>query len=138
MFIERVSDLQELFSHIQNAWEHLGETEPYWSVLSLEKFKSSEIKVTRSEFYNSGLDNVTTFFKTLERNGIDHTSFETCLEYGCGLGRVTCWLAKRFEKVIGYDISRVHLRLAQQYLDEIGIQNGNRSVGSDLSLSSVA
>jgi SAM-dependent methyltransferase len=92
-------------------------------VLTSEQFKSSRIKDTRSEFYNSGLDNVATLFKTLERNGIDHTSLKTCLEYGCGLGRVTCWLAKRFERVIGYDISRAHLRLAKQYLDEIGIQN---------------
>lgn len=123
MFIERVSDLQGLFSHIQNTWEHLGETEPYWSVLTSEQFKSSRIKDTRSDFYNSGLDNVATLFKTLERNGIEHTSLKTCLEYGCGLGRVTCWLAKRFERVVGYDISRSHLRLAKQYLDEIGIQN---------------
>ena len=123
MFIERVSDLDKLFFHIQNVWEHLGETEPHWSVLVWEQFKSLNIKETRSEFYNSGLDNVATFFKTLERNGIDHTSLKTCLEYGCGLGRVTCWLAKKFESVIGYDISRSHLRLAKQYLDEIGVQN---------------
>ena len=123
MFIERVSDLQRLFSHIQNVWEHLGETEPYWSVLASEQFKSSRIKATRSEFYDSGLDNVATLFKTLERNGVDHASLKTCLEYGCGLGRVTRWLAKRCESVIGYDISRSHLRLAKQYLDETDIQN---------------
>ena len=123
MLIEKVSDLQPLFSHIQNVWENLGETEPYWSVLSADQFKSSRIGVTRSEFYNSGFDNVETLFKTLERNGIDITSLKTCLEYGCGLGRVTCWLAKRFDSVIGYDISRSHLRLAKQYLDEAGIQN---------------
>jgi 2-polyprenyl-3-methyl-5-hydroxy-6-metoxy-1,4-benzoquinol methylase len=123
MAIEKVSDLERLFFHIQNVWEHLGETEPHWSVLVWEQFKSLNIKETRNEFYNSGLNNVATFFKTLERSGIDHTSLKTCLEYGCGLGRVTCWLAKRFESVIGYDISRSHLRLAKQYLDEIGIEN---------------
>lgn len=123
MFIERVSDLQGIFLHTQKVWEHLGETEPYWSVLSSERFKAYGIKETRSEFNNSGLADVARLFKTLERNGIDHTSLKTCLEYGCGLGRVTCWLAKRFETVIGYDISRSHLRLAQQYLDEIGMQN---------------
>ena len=123
MSIETVTDLQGLFSHIQNVWEHLGETEPYWSVLCSEQFKSSRIKFTRSDFYKSGSDNVITLFRTLERNGIDHTSLKTCLEYGCGVGRVTCWLAKRFDRVIGYDISRSHLRLAKQYLDEIGVNN---------------
>jgi SAM-dependent methyltransferase len=123
MLIEKVSDLQPLFSHIQNVWENLGETEPYWSVLSSDQFKSARIEVTRSEFYNSGRDNVETLFKTLDRNGIDTTSLKTCLEYGCGLGRVTYWLAKSFDSVIGYDISKSHLRLAKQYLDEAGIHN---------------
>jgi SAM-dependent methyltransferase len=123
LFIERVYDLNRLFSHIQNTWEYLGETEPYWSVASCEQFKSSKIEGTRSQFYNSGSDNVETLFKILERNGIDHTLLKTCLEYGCGLGRVTCWLAKRFERVIGQDISRSHLQLAKQYLDEIGVHN---------------
>jgi SAM-dependent methyltransferase len=123
MFIERVSDLEELFFHIQNVWEKFGETEAYWSVRTSKQFKSFRIKDTRREFYDSGLDDVLTFFQTLERNNIDHTSLKTCLEYGCGLGRVTCWLAKRFETVIGYDISRPHLQLAKQYLAEIDIQN---------------
>lgn len=123
MFIERVSDLHGLFFHIQNVWERLGETEPYWSVATLEQFKSSRISETRREFYDSGQYNVAALFKTLERNGIDHTSLKTCLEYGCGLGRVTCWLAKSFERVIGYDISRSHLQIAKQYMDEVGIEN---------------
>lgn len=124
LFIERASDLQELFSHIQHVWERLGKIHPYWSVLASEQFRSSRIStVTRDEFYQSGWDNVSTFFKTLERNGIDSTSLKTCLEYGCGIGRVTYWLAKRFEQVIGYDISRSHLQMAKQYLDEKGVQN---------------
>lgn len=124
IFIEQVSDLQELFSHIQGVWENLGEIKPYWSVLTSEQFQSTRMtEVTRSEFYQSGLDNVVTFFKTLERNGINSPPLQTCLEYGCGVGRVTCWLAKRFERVIGYDISRSHLRIAKRYLDEMGIQN---------------
>jgi 2-polyprenyl-3-methyl-5-hydroxy-6-metoxy-1,4-benzoquinol methylase len=123
MLIEKVSDLQPLFSHIQHVWENLGETEPHWSVLSSDLFKTSRIEVTRSEFYKSGFDNVETLFKTLERNNIDIAPLKTCLEYGCGLGRVTYWLAQRFDKVIGYDISRSHLQLAKKYLDEVGIQN---------------
>lgn len=41
----------------------------------------------------------------------------------CGVGRVTRWLAERFESVIGYDISRAHLQIAKNYLTEVGIQN---------------
>ncbi|MCF8127328.1 MAG: class I SAM-dependent methyltransferase [Deltaproteobacteria bacterium] len=123
MSIERVSNYQEIFTNTQKAWESLGEKEPYWSVVTSEQFKSVNIKETKNEFYHSGFNDVTTFFKTLERNGIDHASFRTCLEYGCGLGRVTFWLAEKFETVTGYDISRSHLQLARRYLDESGIQN---------------
>jgi SAM-dependent methyltransferase len=123
MSIERVADLQELFHHIQNAWEHLGETEPYWSVVSWDQFKSSRIKDTKSAFYDLGLVHVNRLFKTLERNDIDHRSLKTCLDYGCGLGRVTYWLAQRFERVVGYDISTSHLRIAKEFLNEKGVQN---------------
>jgi SAM-dependent methyltransferase len=123
LFIERVDDLQDIFLHIQKVWEDLGKTEPYWSVLSSENFKSSKISKTYSDFYNSGRDNVATLFNSLERNKIDHTKFKTCLEYGSGLCRVTYWLAQRFESVIGYDISSSHLKLAKKYLEEINNKN---------------
>ena len=123
MFIEKSADITDLFTHIQHTWEHLGQTEPYWSVATFDDFKSNNIKDLKSKFYNSGLSNVDTLFKTLKRNNIDHRPLNTCLEYGCGLGRVTCWLAKRFEKVFGYDISLSHLKIARQYFDEIGLNN---------------
>ncbi len=123
MFIENARDLEALFSHIQNVWKQLGETEPYWSVLTGEQFRSSNIEWSREEFYGSGLNDVNLLFKAFERNDINYTSFRTCLEYGCGLGRVTGWLAKRFDNVLGYDISEPHLRLAKQYLDESRIHN---------------
>lgn len=123
MFMERVADLHELFHHIQHVWEQLGETEPHWSVLTSDQFKSARIKDTESAFYASGRGHVAVLFKTLERNHIDHASLKTCLEYGCGLGRVTYWLAQRFERVIGYDISTSHLQLAEQHLNEKSIRN---------------
>jgi len=124
MQIEAVQDLQELFSHIQKVWEQFGETEPYWSVATAEQFKSSQIQAsTRKIFYDSGEHEVEKFIKTLDRNNLEYSSFKTCLEYGCGLGRVTSWLAKKFDHVIGYDISKSHLQLAEQYLEEIDVHN---------------
>ena len=38
-------------------------------------------------------------------------------------GRVTRYLAERFEKVFGYDISKPHLQLAEEYLVNEGIKN---------------
>src|SRR6266511_3818509 len=117
------SDLQALFKHIQETWQYLGETEPYWSVATLERFKQSNIHHTKEIFYNSGKQDVIRFFRTLDRNGIDYTSFKSCLEYGCGLGRVSRWLSEQFEKGFGCDISRLHLQIAENYLAQVGIHN---------------
>ena len=124
MQIEVATDLNELFFHIKGAWECLGENEPYWSVWTNEKFKRSNVnQENRTEFYQSGRHCVVTLFKTLERNGIDFKSFRSCLDYGVGLGRVTQWLAQKFEIVLGYDISKPHLEITRDRLTELGIQN---------------
>ena len=126
MLIEDVyseMDLQALFNHIQNSWQYLGETEPYWSVWTSKKFDQYSIHTSKDLFYNSGKLSVTKFFGTLDRNGIDYTAFKSCLDYGCGLARVTRWLSEKFEKVFGYDISQSHLQIAEKYLVQEGIHN---------------
>lgn len=107
---------QSLLHHIQSSWEHLGATEPHWSVLTSDKFKQEHIANNEDAFYQTGKPNVESLWQSLLRNGIDPTALKTCLEYGCGLGRVTRWLAERFDQVYGYDISRAHLAGAGDYL----------------------
>jgi SAM-dependent methyltransferase len=126
MFIEQIhsdAELQILFEHIQKVWQHLGEEEPYWSVLSTDNFKLANIRDTKDSFFDSGRGAVEQLFSTLERNKVDFSSFETCLDYGCGVGRLVRWLSERFEHAYGFDISRTHLQIARDYLDRDGIQN---------------
>jgi SAM-dependent methyltransferase len=128
MNVEEISseaELQILFKHIQDSWQHLGKTEPYWSVLTSEKFLQANIQNvdTVADFYETGKNDVSRILKTLERNQIDYTLFKSCLEYGCGLGRVTRWLAEIFDVVYGYDISQEHLQIAKKYVDSKNLQN---------------
>jgi 2-polyprenyl-3-methyl-5-hydroxy-6-metoxy-1,4-benzoquinol methylase len=118
-------DLQLLFNHIQETWQYLGEKEPHWSVITSEQFLQSNIQNTKDMFYDTGKQEVVRLIRTLDRNGIDYSSYKSCLEYGCGLGRITCWLAERFETVFGYDISKSHLQYAQNYFSGAGIDNIN-------------
>jgi len=115
--------LERLFSHIQQTWQHLGEIDPYWSVLTNEAFLVGNIENTKETFYNTGEANVARLIKTLDRNDIDYHSLRLCLDYGCGVGRTVLWLSKRFEEVIGYDISKSHLDLAKSYLSRVLRQN---------------
>ena len=117
------AELNLLFEHIQDAWTYLGETDPYYYVCISKDFEKTNIQKTEETFYNSGKHDVVRLFKTMERNGIDYTPFKSCLEYGCGVGRVTHWLAESFEVVHGYDISPAHLQIAEKYLNSKNIQN---------------
>lgn len=125
VFIEDVQsqeDLGALFLHIQETWQRLGELEPYWSVLTAEQFKKSKLR-NIDDFYSTGRNHVSTIFATLDRNGVDYSWYQSCLEYGCGLGRVTRWLSEKFSLVFGYDISRSHLQEANLYFSIQGINN---------------
>ncbi len=125
------TERQALLQHIQSSWEHLGATEPHWSVLTAEQYKQKNIAANEDAFYETGKPNAESLWRSLQRNGIDPASLKTCLEYGCGLGRVTRWLAERFDKVYGYDISRAHLEGAGDYLSRKGFLNVTlRHIGS--------
>jgi 2-polyprenyl-3-methyl-5-hydroxy-6-metoxy-1,4-benzoquinol methylase len=115
--------LDALFQHVQTTWQHLGETEPYYSVLTAERYESSRIEASLKEFHDSGRRNVAMFKATLNRNAVDLKPLKSCLEFGCGVGRVTRWLAPHFDQMLAYDISRSHLQLAQGYLERESIDN---------------
>ena len=121
--IELADNVDPLITHIQNVWHQLGLSEPHWSVITEAKYLSSSITDKRDEFFESGKDCVDLLIKTFERNNIDFSTHNSCLEFGCGVGRITFWLAKKFNNIYGYDISKSHLDLAQLYLDSERVKN---------------
>lgn len=118
IYIEEVDEdnRKRLFNHIQEAWQHLGDTEPYYSVLSSDEYMTRNIEVSKEDFYNSGESEVEKLIATLKRNHIDISSIKSCLEYGCGVGRVTKWLNKKIDRIVAIDISSSHLKLAKEVL----------------------
>jgi SAM-dependent methyltransferase len=120
MRIEEVVDPAEvarLHAHIAKTWTRFGDTEPHFSVLTDERFKAANIDATRETFNASGKDAVDRLDAALARAGADPGRHATCLELGCGVGRITAWLAMRFDRVIGTDISASHLAIARTHLD---------------------
>jgi SAM-dependent methyltransferase len=117
------ADMEAIFKHVQESWNFLGGTEPFWSVMAWKEFKKSNIQNSASVFFETGKNDFKRLIHTMDRNAIDYGSFKTCLEYGTGLGRVTFWLSKQFEKVYGYDISKSHLQNLNDYLMTEGVNN---------------
>lgn len=116
-------DLEKLFAHVQSTWQELGEIEPHWSVVVSEDYRQANIEGTKDAFYRTGEQHVSQLFGSLERNNVQHSEFKTCLDYGCGVGRITRHLAPRFERVFAYDISLSHLERAEDYFSEERISN---------------
>ena len=116
-------DLKKMIEQVEQIWEGLGETELFWSVLTNDDFKNNNIEANKATFYDSGRWAMTRFEGALNRAGLDASAFRSCLEFGCGVGRLTVWLSQLFTNVIGCDISRPHLAAAKTALEDRGIEN---------------
>lgn len=115
--------LSEMFTRINQEWEHLGEVDPYWSVVTQPHYHIDQFEQHRDQFYLSGKYACDIFLSALRRNGVNHNHLNTCLEIGAGVGRVTNYLADAFSKVIATDISKNHLSIAQTTLEKSDIKN---------------
>lgn len=119
-----VSDdqLDAAFERVRATWEQVGADEPYWSVISADRFLSDHLDDTE-EFYASGREHAGDLRSILARNGVTPGDVGSCLEFGCGVGRVTHWLARDFPSVVACDISRPHLALTDARMTQQDIDN---------------
>lgn len=108
--------MSELFIRTSRQWTHLGETEPYWSVLTSDLFRSQNIENNKTQFDSSGQDDAALVDQFFARAGLKIPKNMHCLELGCGVGRITRYLSQKFEYVTAIDISPGNLRLAQRHL----------------------
>ena len=108
------ADMEQLLARVRKVWSSHGEQEPYWSVLTGEKYRKSAISDSDvQEFYASGAPIVDLFEANCRKNGIAPQSDWTILDFGCGMGRVGEHFAHRYKSYIGVDISADHLRFAE-------------------------
>ena len=115
--------LRRMVRRIEGEFLDLGATEPHWSVLTSERYRAKNIRENETEFYASGSEAVSQFQAAAARCGLDLSSYKACFELGCGVGRITLWLAQLFPAVTGADISVNHIDLAQAAAIRIGTTN---------------
>lgn len=108
---------------VKAAWSHLGEVKPHFSVITDPQYLPENLDGTIDRFWASGEGEAAAAQRVLERHGMTGLSGRVCVEYGCGVGRVTMGFARRFGQVHGYDISSGHLDLARRRADELGLAN---------------
>ena len=104
--------LAAMLDRIAHSWQTLGETEPHWSVLAFERFRGTNH--SDEEFYLTGQNDLRLISAFFERAGSELAQVRSCLEFGCGVGRVTAALATAIPAVYGVDASSAHLELARE------------------------
>lgn len=117
--------IDRIWAHTSQVWRGLGETEALWSVITHDSLRADR-NVTPAQvaaFYGGGRDDVRYIRAFVRRAGRKLSDFPVAVEYGCGVGRVTHWLAKEFGHVRAYDISPSHLEAARRYMEENRIGN---------------
>lgn len=97
-------------------WKKWGEVDPLYGVVSHKgKEKGQENQWTDEDFYQFGKtiwEKVQVYW---ERYGVDYSS---CLEIGCGAGRITLQLAEQFNSVHAIDVSQGMLRYAESKIQK--------------------
>ncbi len=84
-------------------WDELGEREPYFAVLTDERFLRDRVDL--DEFYATGEADVDRLLGDLQPR--------SALDFGCGVGRLTRALARRVPDVVGVDAAASMLRIAE-------------------------
>jgi SAM-dependent methyltransferase len=90
-------------------WNTLGETEPFFAVLTEDRFLRERMSdADREAFFASGEADIAEIFELID------FAPKSVLDFGCGVGRLTRALTKRVDRVAGVDAAESMLRLARE------------------------
>ncbi len=109
--------LEQLFARITAGWDRLAQDDPHFNVITNPLFHWDCFGENQQKFWDSGVWDGERFMAWMKRNeALVDPEEATCLEYGCGAGRITRYLATQFKTVIGCDVSLEYLALANAAL----------------------
>lgn len=102
--ISRTSEVSEP-RNTDRDWQIIGETEPYFGVITHEEFKRENLtESARSDFYNTGRRHIDADLVEMRRLFGNFVP-KSALDFGCGVGRLTVPLAEVTGDAVGVDIS---------------------------------
>jgi len=119
-------------------WERWGSSDPYFGVLSSEKFRLQKLSdQSIDDFFASGNRHVERVLSMIRANFDSTYRPRSALDFGSGVGRLVIPLAKCADGVVGVDISRSMIAEATKNCDRAGVANAT-FVLSDDELSAVS
>lgn len=94
------------------AWKKWGRDDPYFGVLSDNRFATANIAASRNEFFATGERTITKLLGRIERR-FGQVARGRALDHGCGVGRLTLPLAANFAEVVALDVAPAMLEEAR-------------------------
>jgi len=92
-------------------WDDLALVDPFWAVLAADGKRGGGWEL--SEFLSTGEADVEQILATATQLGRPSRR-ERVLDFGCGVGRLTRALARRFDEAVGVDVSERMLEHARR------------------------
>jgi 2-polyprenyl-3-methyl-5-hydroxy-6-metoxy-1,4-benzoquinol methylase len=112
------------YMNTDSEWEKWGKQDPYYGVLTHEKFRSQNLTdEAKKEFFESGKRDVHHLLEVC-RSRIDQGFLpRKVLDFGCGVGRVLIPLGAVANHVVGLDVSESMLKEARKNCNEYDVRN---------------
>ena len=117
-----------MFNNTDGEWEKFGKDDPYYGVLSHNKFhKSNLTEENKEEFFTHGFNYIDDVLDKI-RQHIDPTFSikkldKKALDFGCGVGRLVIPLSNIAQEVTGVDVSDSMLNEAKKNCAARSIRN---------------
>ena len=123
------NDLERLYTKTASYWRNSASKgeETYFSVVTEETWHRPLETEDKQVFLASGQAYIAIIRAYWERFCARPSNTMTCMDFGCGVGRLAYWAAPYFEKIYGVDFSSPHLQEAKANLG--ASQYGERFTG---------
>jgi SAM-dependent methyltransferase len=115
-----------------DAWKQWGRQDPYFGVLTNDKFRSRNLTdEARAEFLDSGRAHVDTVLAVLRKHVAPAFAPQRVLDFGCGVGRLVIPFARVAREVVGVDVSEGMLAEARRNCEAAGLDNVTLVISDD-------
>lgn len=110
--------------HSDKEWERFGSSDPYYGVITHDRYKASNMtEQDKEEFFSSGFNYIGHVINNI-KSYIDKGFVpKRALDFGCGVGRLVIPLSNIASEVTGVDVSDSMLNEAQKNCKERCITN---------------
>jgi SAM-dependent methyltransferase len=105
-------NLRRQFRSDAKNWEFLGRNDPLFGILSDRSKCGGKWDV--DEFFASGRDHIQSLLRTLRDLRVSYQQ-GSCLDFGCGVGRLTLPLSEVFTHAVGVDVAPSMIERARQF-----------------------